>query len=272
MKIMVTGHSGMLGKEVVKAIERMGHNLMLGMGPTIDPNTDRIDITKEILVVDCCPDVVINCAGLVPQRNSTPAEMMRVNGYGPWNLADWCDQIKARLIQISTDCVFDGADYKPDAPPQVECNPPQPVTPYGYSKLAGEIRRDPHLTVRTSFVGFGKRGLIAELERSVADDKIYRASHELLWTGHTVRFVAEALVMLAERKISGLLHIPGESSTRYKLVRLLNNALDLGVKLDPSRDPKHAADRRLGSERWEREGLPLLPSFEWQLEWLRRSQ
>lgn len=274
MKIMVTGHLGMLGREVVKAIERMGHDLMLGMGSANDPNTRirGIDITEEILVADCCPEVVINCAGLVTKLESTPAEMMRVNGYGPWNLADWCDQIGARLIQVSTDCVFDGTDYKPDGPPHYESSSPQPVTPYGYSKFAGEIRRDPHLTVRTSFVGFGERGLIAELEKCAQDDEIYKASHELFWTGHTTPFVARALVLLAEKEISGLIHIPGEVNHRYGLANLLNNALDLEVKIDPSDNPEYAADRRLDSDRWEREGLPDLPSFQWQLEWLRRSQ
>jgi dTDP-4-dehydrorhamnose reductase len=248
----------------------MGHNLMLGMGPTTDPNTDRIDITKEILVVDCCPDIVINCAGLVPQQSSMPAEMMRVNGYGPWNLADWCDQIGARLIHVSTDCVFDGSVYMPDDKPHFEGEPPQPATPYGYSKLAGEIRGDSHLTVRTSFVGFGERGLIAELKQCAEKNEPYRASKNLYSTIHTTRFVAEALVMLAEKEITGLLHIPGETMTRLDLVRSLTGALDIEPQWARGYEPE--IDRRLGSERWEREGLPDLPSFEWQLEWLRRSQ
>lgn len=258
MQIMIAGHSGMLGSEVHKAVERMGHSAQV----------EDVDITEEILVRDCCPDVVINCAGLVPQREPHPssAGMMRVNGYGPWNLADWCDQIEVRLIHVSTDCVFDGAKNLIDQRPHLESDPPQPNTPYGYSKLAGEIYREPHLTVRTSFVGFGKHGLIAELQK----DEIYSASRNLLWTGHTTRFVAESLVMLAEREISGLLHIPGETFTRFDLVRMLNDALDLKCQYSSAYMPE--IDRRLGSERWERERLPPLPSFKWQLEWLSRSQ
>ena len=259
MKIIVVGHTGMLGREVVKAVERMGHENE-GKGW-------KVDITK-MREFERKPEVVINCAGLVPQIKPTPSpsEFMLVNGYGPWRLADFCDQIGARLIQISTDCVFDGSGGGPHS----EGDYSRPISNYGKSKLAGEIRREPHLTVRTSFVGFGKRGLIAELEQCAEKNESYRASCNLHWTGHTARFVAEALVMLAEKDIHGLLHIPGETMTRLELVRSLSDSLNIGPNWTPAHDPK--IDRRLASTRWAKEGLPDLPSFEWQLEWLRRSQ
>ncbi len=52
--------------------------------------------------------VVINCAGLVKQREAPDSEFMRVNAYGPHRLAEVCDRASARLIHISTDCVFRG--------------------------------------------------------------------------------------------------------------------------------------------------------------------
>ena len=260
MKIIVVGHTGMLGREVVKAVERMGHENE-GKGW-------KVDITK-MREFERKPEVVINCAGLVPQIKPTPSpsEFMLVNGYGPWRLADFCDQIGARLIQVSTDCVFDGSGGGPHS----EGDYSRPTSNYGKSKLAGEIRREPHLTVRTSFVGFGKRGLIAELMQLEKDAEPYKASSHLLWTGHTTRFVAEALVMLAEKEIHGLLHIPGETLTRYELCVLLRDTLDRDFRL-PSTVYEPKIDRRLASTRWAKEGLPDLPSFEWQLEWLRRSQ
>lgn len=258
MKIMVTGHTGMLGKEVVKAVERMGHEAM----------SENFDITEKI-IWDFRPEVVINCAGLVPQRNPAPSfeRLMQVNGRGPWNLADWCDDIGARLIQVSTDCVFDGAG----AGPHSESKGLAPHGRYGYSKMAGEVDREPHLTVRTSFVGFGERGLITELEDRMKRGVHYNANNNLLWTGHTARFVAEILVILAERGTTGLLHIPGETLTRYQLVLKLSNILDFD-ELQVHKVTLARMDRRLASERWAEEGLPDLPSFEWQLEWLRRSR
>ena len=261
MKILVTGHSGMLGSEVCKAVERMGHTILTHANWGIDITEMPAERTDA--------SIVINCAGLVPQRDPPPsaARMMRVNGYGPLHLAEWCERVGARLIQVSTDCVFDGSGSGPHS----EGDYAWPISNYGKSKLAGEIRREPHLTVRTSFVGFGKRGLIAELMQHEKDAEPYKASSHLLWTGHTTRFVAEALVMLAEKEIHGLLHIPGETLTRYELCVLLRDTLDRDFRL-PSTVYEPKIDRRLASTRWAKEGLPDLPSFEWQLEWLRRSQ
>ena len=75
MKIIVVGHTGMLGREVVKAVERMGHEN--------EGEGWKVDITK-MREFERKPEVVINCAGLVPQIKPTPSpsELMLVNGYG----------------------------------------------------------------------------------------------------------------------------------------------------------------------------------------------
>ncbi|NIM48556.1 MAG: sugar nucleotide-binding protein [Gemmatimonadales bacterium] len=266
MKIMVTGPRGMLGCQVIAAAERMGHEI----AGTFYRKLEDPDITKEIVVADCCPDVVINCAGLVPQRDPPPtaAEMMLVNGYGPWNLAEWCDDVGARLIHVSSDCVFDGNGKGPHD----EMTNPRPRGPYGRSKAAGEVDREPHLTVRTSFVGFGKRGLITELQLCAENGETYRASDALWWSGHCAPFVAEALVLLAERKdLQGVIHIPGEDMTRHDLVHRIKAVFEMD-DLVIGRTNAYAVDRRLMPRVWEREGLPPLPPFDWQLEWLNRSR
>jgi len=252
MKIMVTGHSGMLGREVLRASARMGHRTFAD---------EDINIAKPTNLKNDL-DVVINCAGLVPQRTPKPSpdEMLEINGRGPKRLAEVCDEIGAKLVHVSTDCVFDGSGPGPHDGDSI----PRPISVYGQSKLAGEVTREPHLTVRTSFVGIGERGLVAELQRS----NTYQASTKLLWTGHVARFVAEALVMLAERNLYGLIHVPAEERSRFDLVSDLQRTLDLDLEIVKADQPN--IDRRLVSYRWQ--ALPDLPSWEWQLEWLRRSQ
>lgn len=252
MRILVVGHNGMLGSEVLRASTRMGHR-------SFSDNSIDLRLTPRLVIA---PDVVINCAGLVLQKVPTPSieELMEVNGKGPHRLADACDEIGARLIHVSTDCVFDGSG----SGPHDGDSRPRPTSTYGQSKLVGEVTHKPHLTVRTSFVGFGKYGVVAELQKL----KTYHASTNLLWTGHTARFVAEALVMLAERELHGLIHIPAEARTRFDLVHDLKYALDLDLEIWPADKP--AIDRRLASHRWN--ALPELPSWKWQLEWLKRSQ
>lgn len=199
-----------------------------------------------------CP-VVINCAGIVKQRTFSDSSFILSNGYGPQRLADVCNIAHARLIHISTDCVFESAG------PHDECDTPDAQDIYALSKRIGEVTRPPHLTIRTSFVG-KQGGLLHDLMHS----QEVTASDRLLWTGHTVETIANLLVTLAEREdISGLLHVPAQEFTRLELVTLLKEVYHLDVKI--KRDDSFVADRRLTSLRWERLGLPKLPELREQL-------
>lgn len=243
MKLQVFGQSGMLGGAVVKAALRRGH--------LVDSNQSDLEI---VMPGHIHAPIVINCAGLVKQRQYKPSRFMVVNAVGPHRLAEACDAAGARLIHVSTDCVFSQPG------PHCECSAPDADDYYARSKLAGEVIRTPHLTVRTSFVGFGSRGLIADL----LNGQTVRASNRLLWSGHTVDTVADALISLAEMDVSGLLHIPGEFQTRWALCNTLKRYLGAGLIM---RDDEFRADRRLMSDRWP---LGELPSFAAQLEQMER--
>jgi len=247
MLIQIAGITGMLGSAVSEAARRRGHAV-----------TATGDIT-QMRPVDVVAPVVINCAGLVKQRQYPASAFMLTNAVGPHKLAEACDAAGARLIHVSTDCVFNQGG------PHCECCVPDASDVYARSKLAGEVERAPHLTVRTSFVGFGPRGLIADMQ----NHGHVSASDKLLWSGHTVDAVADMLVTLAGRQdITGLLHIPGEFQNRWQLVQTLNRWLPGNVLI--SHDNSLAADRRLISDRWSKLGMPDLPDFAAQLETMRR--
>lgn len=248
MKIQVFGQSGMLGSAVVRAIARRGH--------TLSPHQADLEIVGPSYID---APVVINCAGLVKQRQYPASRFMTVNAVGPHRLAEACDKVGARLIHVSTDCVFSGPG------PHAEWDPADYEDDYGRSKLAGEVYRAPHLTVRTSFIGWGPRGLLADLQGA----RPVRASNRLLWSGHTVDTVADVLVMLAEREtVIGLLHIPGEFQSRWDLCGRLVRRYNLRAHL--IRDDEYDADRRLSSTSWDAWLLPELPSFDAQLEAMER--
>lgn len=245
MRLHVTGAKGMLGQAVIAEAQRQGHEVYAD--------------TYDIAFIDKLHgDTLVNCAGVVKQRDCLPSEFIRTNSLGPHLLAEMCDKYNARLVHISTDCVFAGYG------PHDENATPDASDIYAVSKRAGEIDAKPHLTVRTSFVGRGSRGLIADLEKG----KIVSASNRLLWSGHIVSTVAKTIITLCERQdIFGVLHIPGEFQSRLQLVQSLVRSLGLGTIIDE--DNSFAADRRLVSSRWEWLGLPILPSFAVQLEQLK---
>lgn len=242
MLIQIAGITGTLGGAVSRAARARGYAV-----------TATEDITR-IEARGIVAPVVINCAGLVKHRQCPASAFMLTNAVGPHRLAEACDAVGSRLIHVSTDCVFHGTG------PHCECDAPDATDVYARSKLAGEVG-SPHLTIRTSFVGFGIRGLLAEL----MDDQVNQASTKQLWSGHTADALAGILIDLTERDdITGLLHIPGEFQSRWELCQALIRRFHLSATT--ARDDDYRADRRLISDRWEALGLPELPSFAAQLE------
>lgn len=243
MNIQITGSCGMLGQVVVKAATEAGHTPVASLFRI--GNTLPYQITAP---------VVINCAGIVKQRECSEQDMVLSNAYGPHRLAWACDEARARLIHVSTDCVFTLPG------PHNESDTPSPRDIYARSKLAGEVTRFRHLTVRTSFVGKGPRGLLHRLET----EPEMRISRTDTWTGHTVDTVARALVMLAERDdIAGLLHIPAEFTLRADLARMLVKAFGLNCNIVEMDDVWE--DRRLSAARWGALELPELPTLAEQI-------
>lgn len=200
------------------------------------------------------PDVVINCAGMVKSREEASYKFVAANSLLPHNLA--YDSI--RVIQVSSDCVFDGnhsAPYSEDVLPA-------PADLYGRSKLAGEIYDPPHLTVRTSFVGVGKRGLLRDMMgRRGQTIKVKKFSY---WTGHTTIAIARILLQLADKDVSGVLHIPGEVIRRADLVRKLSKAFNLNIKVEETSDI--GLDRRLVSNRWNELELPAFMTLDEEID------
>lgn len=253
MNIAVTGHKGMLGQAVVQEVMKQDHVLRIFQTESWNERAVRIEDIEPKMLEGI--DVIINCAGLVPQREGYEAQdLIYTNGIAPHILAKSCDQHNVRLIHVSTDCVFSLPG------PHTEASPISPHGLYGISKAAGEVFRSPHLTVRTSFVGKGGYGLLAQLQ----DQAQVHASRRLLWSGHTAPTVARFLVLLAGHpEVTGLLHMPGDWTNRYDLVKKLASRFGLEVEIIEKNDL--FSDRRLLSSRWSRIGLPSLPNFDEEL-------
>lgn len=245
MKIQIIGGNGMLGKAVLRAAIRSG--------VSISPK-HSVDITS-VKPTSIDAPTVINCGSILGAGKSLEV-LEAVNTKGPHLLAAACDEVGARLIHVSTDAVF----HSPGV--HTEDDTPEPTDAFGRSKLLGEVTRSPHLSVRVAFIGLGLHGVIAELARATNP---VRASNQLLWSGHTVDTVAEALLLLAARPdVTGLIHVPGEGISRWQMVTAIIAELGLSEDL-VHRDDSKVADRRLGSLRWKMLGLPTFPPLSEQL-------
>lgn len=241
MKIAVTGPRGTLGSQVAIAVASRGH--------VLQQHTDPIEqaLPSDLEGID----VLINCAGIVKQRiDKRPSDFASVNTLGPHWLAEACRRVNARLVHVSTDCVFGQLQG-----PHDEDDIPTPEEIYAATKLAGEVTYGDHLTVRCSFVGIGPRGLVHD----IVDGVSMKASGNFMWNGHTAETVALALVKFAEWGTTGLIHLPGQEIDRYALVRLLCSSFDLEVPVE--RNDDYARDRRLSSRRHDEIIKLVLPPF-----------
>lgn len=193
MKVYVFGDTGMLGSAVIREFKRASWSTVDEVVPVSHQDVDiaipsfTLPLTQD--------DIVINCAGLRPQQSVEAIDMLLTNAVGPYNLLRLCDRVGARLIHISTDCVFSTKrwDHKPTMHSVQEV--PSPDSHYGRTKLAGEITGPNAWTIRTSFVG-PQHGLwkwIADQPKDAVIEGWYKA----FWSGSTVWEVAMHVVSIA---------------------------------------------------------------------------
>jgi dTDP-4-dehydrorhamnose reductase len=209
MRLLVTGAAGMLGRDVVAAAGDAGHEVVALARADLDI-TDAAAVRAAVLAAQ--PAAVINCAAWtdVDGAEASEDEATAVNGTGAGHVAAAAAEAGALTVHVSSDYVFDGIA----AEPYREDAPTGPQGAYGRSKLAGEeavqAAGGPSAIVRSAWL-FGPHGknfvdtmrrLGAEREEiSVVDDQVGCPTY----TGH----LAPALVRIAERGTTGVLHVAG---------------------------------------------------------------
>src|SRR3954447_5767471 len=204
MRLLVTGAAGMLGRDVVAAAGSAGHDVIALARRDLDiADPDAV----RAAVQAARPDAVVNCAAWtdVDGAEEHEADATRINGEAAGHLAAAAPYV----VHVSTDYVFDGTASEPYA----EHDPTGPRTAYGRSKLAGEhavAAAGDHAIVRAAWL-FGVHGknFVATMLRlaeqrdevGVVDDQVGCPT----FTGH----LAPALVEIAERRLTGVLHVAG---------------------------------------------------------------
>src|SRR4051794_34087998 len=210
MRLLVTGAGGMLGRAVVEAAQRLGHDVCAAARAELDV-TDAAAVERAL--AELRPRAVVNCAAYtdVDGAETERATAAAVNGEGAGNVAAAAAHVGARIVHISTDYVFDGSKREP----WLESDPVGPLGAYGETKLAGELAvaeaNPAHAIVRTAWLfGAGGRNFVDTMlapgaerdEGSGGTDQVGCPT----WTGH----LAGPLVELAERpQDTGIHHAAG---------------------------------------------------------------
>lgn len=206
MSILIVGAHGMLGSDLVASLD--------GTCQVTGTDIEDFDITRREETITAISSIrpawVINAAAYTQvDRCEVEAKLaFAVNGEGPANLALACKAVKARLIHVSTDYVFDGTS----SIPYREDDPVNPLSVYGHSKLQGEtavreILADAAI-VRTAGL-FGKGGAnFVNTIRQLARERDELTVVDDQWVSPTYSVdLSRAIAMLIRASASGIFHV-----------------------------------------------------------------
>jgi dTDP-4-dehydrorhamnose reductase len=259
---MILGVTGMLGSTALRLLSRSGAHETIGVAR--DPLAGRwfpdVPAARMVTGIDVSdaaqlaatiaahrPEVLINAVGVIKQVEAAvdPLVAIRINAELPHRLARLCGEVGARLIHVSTDCVFSGrrGRYR-------ESDPPDVTDLYGLSKYLGEVD-DPHaITLRTSIIGpelATRHGLLEWfLAQRGPVSGFTRAIYSGLTSAELTR-VIETQVITAPA-LCGLYHVAASPISKRDLLALIASAYAHPVAIEPVAEP--AIDRSLDGGRF----------------------
>ena len=193
------------------------------------------------------PNVVINCIGLVKQNaeNDDPLAAIPINALLPHRLAKLCDIAGARLVHISTDCVFSGARGK-----YLENDFSDAQDLYGRSKFIGEVDYQHAITLRTSIIGHELSGSQSLLGWFLAQQGVVKGFRSAIFSGLPTVELAMVIrdYVIPKPELHGIYHVSSKAINKYDLLRLVSNAYGKSIEIYP--DDQFVIDRSLDSTRF----------------------
>lgn len=225
----------------------------------------------EKLVEIVSPHCIINAMGVLNQFAERDAiGAYHVNGFLPHRLRRAADSVRARLIHISTDCVFEGTRGA-----YTEEDATDGTSVYAITKSLGEVRAPGHLTIRTSIIGPEIRsGGIGLMEWFLAQKGQVTGYQRVMWNGVTTLALAKAVDSVMDTSLSGLIHLAHPRPvSKYELLQMMQSAFQKkDVEIIP--EQLHVQDRTLVNTRSDVNfDLPSYPEMLAELaEWMRSAE
>ena len=265
MRVLILGGDGMLGHRLFRHLQprhdvrvtlRRELEAYSGCGLFSPANAwGGVDArsTERLLEVmaEFRPEAMVNCVGIVKQRAEAQASLpsIEINALLPHRLARLARAAGARLVHLSTDCVFSGkrGNYR-------ESDTPDAEDLYGRSKLLGEVAEEGCITVRTSIIGreLSRRTGLLEwlLAQRGGTVKGYR---QAIFSGFTTAEMSRIIerLLTAFPAASGLYQVSSEPISKHDLLAKINRALKLGIEIVP--EDSFRCDRSLDSGRFRAE-------------------
>ena len=266
MKILVLGSNGMAGHLISLYFQEQNYEVT-GFARQQSPflvhsiigDASDMDLLKKH-IFEGEYDAVINCIGLLNQfAEENKAMAVLLNGYLPHYLVEITQNMKTRIIHMSTDCVFAGNDG-----PYFEDSIPNGTSFYDRSKAIGEINTSKDLTFRNSIVGPDIKSTGIGLFNWFMKQKDSIGGYTgAIWTGVTTYTLAKAMEQALKENLTGLYNlVNNESISKYHLLQLFNKYFR-DSKVDIYPNDKLQLDKSLRRKR--NDFSFVVPSYEQQI-------
>lgn len=264
MRILILGGDGMLGHRLLRQFEALhearvtlrqdlaayaGYGLFHAGNAYAGVDVRSSERLIEVMS-DFRPQGVVNAVGIVKQRAQAKQRIpsLEINALLPHRLASLCRMLGARLVHMSTDCVFAGTRGR-----YAEEDLSDATDLYGRSKYLGEVCDEGCITLRASIIGLELARKASLIEWYLAQRGTIRGFDRAVYSGLTTAEMARVIERILTRHpdLSGVWHVASASISKYDLLTRLTDRLgraDLAIE----RDEKFACDRSLDGGRFNR--------------------
>ncbi len=261
-KIMVLGANGMLGSAVLRYFHSTTGHDVVGVVRSAQSVRDFPDDLREKLVVGGnvedvdglmrlfmhqSPTILVNCVGIVKQLDNAtdPLAAIPINSVLPHRLARICSLVGARLIHMSTDCVFDGRRGM-----YSESDLPNASDLYGRTKLLGEVDYPNSITLRTSIIGRELSSQKSLVEWFLAQEGPVGGYSKAIFSGLPTVEIARVIerYVIPFPELSGVYHLSSEPIDKLSLLQLVAREYEKRIAIND--DPSLVIDRSLDSSRF----------------------
>ena len=263
MKVLVIGASGMIGSTVLRVLSEKNDSDVFGSirdgnfrrffsesiaarlvaGVDVEQTDHLVKLLDQIR-----PDVVVNCAGLTKHKPEAddPLVSIPINTLMPHRLAGLCKLVGARLIHVSTDCVFSGAKGS-----YVEDDFADARDVYGKSKALGELHYPHTVTLRTSTIGHELQSQYGLLDWFLAQEGRCKGYSRAIFSGLPTVVFAQIIrdLVIPNLALSGLYHIAAKPINKLELLGLIADVY--GKQIDIIPDDNLILDRSLDAQRFQ---------------------
>lgn len=277
MRVLILGGDGMLGHQLYLQL-RQSHEVSATVRQTVEAYDQYgiferpaliggIDVRSQDRLAEVIaavrPDAVVNCVGIVKQRPTAKDSMIsiEVNALLPHRLAILCKMTGARLVHISTDCVFSGSKGM-----YTESDVSDAEDLYGRSKYLGEVAEGHCITLRTSIIGPELSRKTSLLEWFLAQSGNVRGFSKAIFSGFTTIELSRIIdqILVRHPDATGLYQVSSEPIDKHNLLLLM--AKYLSPAMTVVEDDTLKIDRSLDSSRFRRAFDYRPPSWEAMIE------